>query len=458
MKIVVFGAGGLYRKLKIYIDRSTEVVALIDNNSNLWGQTIDGVEVFSPTNIGQMQYDYVLLMSLSHEEMKHQILEYGVDTKRICDYKTFFRNIQPVDWIKYNFNGLESGRKSVLIVTPDLGYHGGALAATYAGMALMNLGMQVVIVAPTCNQLFIEEMSEKGISFAMIPEFMLLDVQRYSELGEFDYYLLNTVVMAELAYLFAKKRKVILWLHESPQEYDCRLEKLEQLKREWADNILVCPVSEVAARVWKYYMEIDVAQTLEYAIPDEIIAHKNVSEQRLRFCVIGNFIWEKGQDLVLEALDLLDEKEKEMLQFSFVGKYTTNGYYMDIVERIKKYSAVFVYGEKDRHSLLDMISCQDIIVVSSRYETMSLVATESMMMGKVCIISDGAGMAKYVDDLHNGLVFSNGSAVELAEKLKWCLANRSKLELMGKEARETYLSNFTIARLAVRLKEVLNNL
>lgn len=458
MKIVVFGAGGLYRKLKIYIDRSTEVVALIDNNSNLWGQTIDGVEVFSPTNIGQMQYDYVLLMSLSHEEMKHQILEYGVDAKSICDYKTFFKNIQPVDWIKYNFNGLESGRKSVLIVTPDLGYHGGALAATYAGMALMNLGMQVVIVAPTCNQLFIEEMSEKRISFAMIPEFMLLDMQRYSELGEFDYYLFNTVIMAELACMFAKKRKVILWLHESPQEYDCRLERLEQLIREWSENILVCPVSEVAARVWKHYMQIDVAQILEYAIPDEMIEHKNVLGQRLRLCVVGSFVREKGQDLVLEALDFLDEEEQKMLLVSFVGREIQNAYYAGIRERVKKYPVVSVYGEKDRHSLLDMISCQDIIVVSSRYETMSLVATESMMMGKVCIISDGAGMAKYVDDLHNGLVFSNGSAVELAEKLKWCLANRSKLELMGKEARETYLSNFTIARLAVRLKEVLNNL
>ncbi len=212
---------------------------------------------------------------------------------------------------------------------------------------------------------------------------------------------LNTVIMAELACMFAKKRKVILWLHESPQEYDCRLERLEQLIREWSENILVCPVSEVAARVWKHYMQLLV---------------------------------------------------------SFVGKEIQNAYYAGIRERVKKYPAVSVYGEKDRHSLLDMISCQDIIVVSSRYETMSLVATESMMMGKVCIISDGAGMAKYVDDLHNGLVFSNGSAVELAEKLKWCLANRSKLELMGKEARETYLSNFTIARLAVRLKEVLNNL
>ena len=79
-------------------------------------------------------------------------------------------------------------------------------------------------------------------------------------------------------------------------------------------------------------------------------------------------------------------------------------------------------------------------------ETMSIVTTEGMMYGKLCIVSDRTGMADYIKEGENGFICKVGDVVNLYEKIRYIIHNREKLLEIGKRARKTYEEYFTMDR------------
>ena len=60
-----------------------------------------------------------------------------------------------------------------------------------------------------------------------------------------------------------------------------------------------------------------------------------------------------------------------------------------------------------------------------------------------CIVSDAAGIADFVHNETDGLVFHAEHADDLAQKLSWCLSNREKIEEMGRKGRKIFERNFS---------------
>lgn len=99
----------------------------------------------------------------------------------------------------------------------------------------------------------------------------------------------------------------------------------------------------------------------------------------------------------------------------------------------------------------------DVVVCPSREETASIVVTEGMMYGKVCIVSEVAGMAAYIEDGENGIICESENHVNLCDKMKWVIKNRKNLQTMGKRARETYEKYFSMESFGERLEKELHN-
>ena len=164
----------------------------------------------------------------------------------------------------------------------------------------------------------------------------------------------------------------------------------------------------------------------------------------------------KWQDIFFDAIDKLKFNENIPL-FKIIGKSPDNQYAYMIKERVKQYSNIQLLGEMTHKEIIESNEYIDILVISSREETMSIVATEAMMFGKVCIISDSSGMAKYIDEKRNGLVFSTEEPEELGKKIMWCINNQNKLMEIGMRARETYEKYFSMDVFGDNLVTMLNN-
>ncbi len=93
VKIVIFGLGRYYENRKDNLEQNT-IIAYIDNDPNK--QNSQERKVFSSKHIQELEYDYVVIMSKAFDEMKNQLLSYGVEAHKIVSYDTYVRNIKRV--------------------------------------------------------------------------------------------------------------------------------------------------------------------------------------------------------------------------------------------------------------------------------------------------------------------------------------------------------------------------
>ena len=171
MKSIIFGIGNYYQeqKEKLYCFNEIEIMAFTDNNSLLWGQKLNDILIISPDKIQTFEYDNILIMSIYVCEIYNQLRSLGVDEKRIIIWEQFYKE-QLKDTIQlFGMVKKEEVRKKVLIVTQDLKYDGGTLAAIYAAKSLNDSGISVVLMAPDGNEALIREVTKQGIIIAVCP-------------------------------------------------------------------------------------------------------------------------------------------------------------------------------------------------------------------------------------------------------------------------------------------------
>lgn len=84
MKAVIFGATQSAKSIYEDIKRSYEIIAYCDNDKCKWGKMYDGLEIVSPQCVLDLQWDEVIIVSLSAMNViKKQLLDMGVEEHRI---------------------------------------------------------------------------------------------------------------------------------------------------------------------------------------------------------------------------------------------------------------------------------------------------------------------------------------------------------------------------------------
>lgn len=85
-KVVIFGAGQLGQKIYKDICGKCDILAFLDNFKKRQGAEYDGIRIYSPEHVKEMQFDYVYIGSMTgHDEMIEQLIEFGVDIEKIDD-------------------------------------------------------------------------------------------------------------------------------------------------------------------------------------------------------------------------------------------------------------------------------------------------------------------------------------------------------------------------------------
>ena len=166
-------------------------------------------------------------------------------------------------------------------------------------------------------------------------------------------------------------------------------------------------------------------------------------ESKLKFLTIGYIEWRKGQDLLIDTLELISDDYLGDSEFGFVGQ-DSSVMAKSLKERIQGNQNIKMLGTVSRDEIHRLLEETDVLICPSREDPMPTVCAEAMMHGVPCIVSDATGTSAYISDGYNGLVFKSEDIDALKGKILWCINHRSELAKMGDKARIVYEETFSI--------------
>ncbi len=175
---------------------------------------------------------------------------------------------------------------------------------------------------------------------------------------------------------------------------------------------------------------------------------KNEKEDKVFFLIAGNFQRNKRQDIVVKAVKILNDEGIDNYKVIMAGGIADTKDSRQYVRELKKY----IEKEKLEHiEMAGYVSDMNALrrkvhveIVPSVMEAFGRVTVEAMLSGNPVLASDTGANKELIEEGKTGWFFKEGDAAALAEKMKYILANKKMISLMGRvayqEAKEKYLS------------------
>lgn len=461
MKLIIFGIGQYYsnRKGKLFeLCEEAEIVGYIDNKAKA-GMTFEGKEVLKPEQMRNTVFDKILLMSKSYLQMKSQLIDLGFLEEEIWTWDQF---VCEMSHGKYEFFCAErTGRereKRLLIISTDLGYNGGSIAAGYAAKELAGT-YDVVLAAPRGDKDFIREMVADGIHILLCPAIPYLGREEQYLIEKFDVVVVNVFQMLPVACQVSALKPTIWWIHESKSVYQDILNHYASfLNCRSFNKINIRAVSNWPKKNFNFYFPNRIQSCLAYGIPDKYVDSITPKKNdKFVFAIIGGVVPIKAQDIFVKAVELLPKKmmEEKSIEYWIIGGISESGYGKEVRELAQENTSIRIKGRLTRQEIEAAYQEIDVVVCPSLEDSLPIVMTEGMMYSKVCIASDVTGTAEYMKDKVNGLICKSGNVEDLAEKMEWVINHPERLKEIGINARRTYLEHFTMEKFGERLKDAI---
>ena len=141
----------------------------------------------------------------------------------------------------------------------------------------------------------------------------------------------------------------------------------------------------------------------------------NLSDKDFTIGVFSRIEEQKGQHLVIEALDKID---KDNIQLLIVGHCMDKKYLDRLAGMIKNFNLDHkVSFVPFLESPMEIMSFLDLVILPTYEETFGLVVAESMLMGTPVIGSNAGGVPEIIEDCSNGLLFETKSSKSLKDKI-----------------------------------------
>ena len=123
-----------------------------------------------------------------------------------------------------------------------------------------------------------------------------------------------------------------------------------------------------------------------------------------------------------------------------------------------QYINLQLLGEVPHEEVMQLWQNIDVLVVPSREDTLSIVATEALMLGKVCIVSEAVGISKYIHDCVDGFIIPTEDADQQPDRMQWCKDHEDMLAEIGKKGRKIYESSFSMEVFGNHLEDAIRGM
>lgn len=164
---------------------------------------------------------------------------------------------------------------------------------------------------------------------------------------------------------------------------------------------------------------------------------------------VGRLVSDKGADLLLEALALLESKPR----LTIAGDGPERDRLEKLMARLQLESQVEFLGNQSSADLAKLLNQHQILVVPSRWrEPFGIVALEGIACGCVVVGSAEGGLPDAIGPC--GMTFPNNDARGLASVLADLLTDAARLDALRREA-ASHLPPFTPRHVAKRYIDVM---
>ncbi|WP_457557942.1 glycosyltransferase [Candidatus Harpocratesius sp.] len=194
----------------------------------------------------------------------------------------------------------------------------------------------------------------------------------------------------------------------------------------------------------------DYGFNLKYFENFSMDPRKNRRKRReIVFGYCGTAIPSKGLDILIDAFEILQEtlyKNIKNNQIKSINQELSvrlninasrhakfDDYYKELISKVKHNSHIQFMGKYSNGDVACVFEqCDVLIVPSIWYENSPLVIHEAFQARIPVITSNKGGMAELITNHVNGLLFSQGDAADLAEKMFYLIQHPNQIEILGK--------------------------
>ena len=178
----------------------------------------------------------------------------------------------------------------------------------------------------------------------------------------------------------------------------------------------------------------------------------NISDNSQVILFLGRIIEEKGIRIIINSF-------KKISKVNFNAVLLIIGDHLDrsldsvinnLQENVKVMPAI-----KNPYALYSFC---EMVVLPSKIESFPYVMLESGLMKKPFIGSRTGGMAEFIEDGVNGLLFEPGNVDQLAEKIKYVLDNPDKSKLLGENLHKKVIAECSCDNYFRKLDEIYDEL
>lgn len=261
--------------------------------------------------------------------------------------------------------------------------------------------------------------------------------------ADFDLTIINTVVPYKSIELIGKTNiPVLWWLHDSRSGYQEWLRYV--LPKDVNKNIHIYAVSPYAKKVIldyrpNYKVEILLYGLNDFSTEECMDINFNLPNEKIIFVNIGQFINRKGQDVLAQAIELLDPTILQKSYFLFVGSVIDNQLYQTVQHLLNKYPENIGYIKSIAHEHMKCLYNQiDVVICSSRDDPLPTFITEAMISSKICLCSENTGFGELIENGVNGFLYKNNDAQALSNAISYIVNNINTMESIRKAGRRLY--------------------
>ena len=156
--------------------------------------------------------------------------------------------------------------------------------------------------------------------------------------------------------------------------------------------------------------------------------YRKTLSEKIRFGYIGRIIPAKGIHLLIDAFNLIKSKNAELLIYGSSSS-------LEFLKNRAKNTNIHFLGGYENWEIGEVLSDIDVLIVPSIwFENSPLVIHEASIVNIPIITSNIGGMAEYVKDGVNGLLFERNNSFDLKEKIESIINNPEQIDYLSNNA------------------------
>ncbi|MEI6821264.1 MAG: glycosyltransferase [Bacteroidota bacterium] len=180
----------------------------------------------------------------------------------------------------------------------------------------------------------------------------------------------------------------------------------------------------------------------------------NLPQTTLLIISVANLVPYKDYFTVLSALQKLKKAGYEFF-YLILGDGEMKSLILKYIEKCELENNVIIMGNINNVS--DYLRISDLFIHSSQGEGCSNAIIEAMACGLPILASDTGGTSEIVKN-HFGYLFEYKNSNQLYIKIIEILKNKTKLELMGENAKKYAISNFSIDTMILNYNKIVREI